>query len=59
MKSLKIKLEDLNECMNKKIMINLIYEIVLSINDKKGKDSFYSFESSENFDLVETFVIKK
>ncbi len=49
-KSLKDKLEDLNEYVDKKTVFNLIYEIVLSLNIKKCKDSFYLSKSSEDSD---------
>jgi hypothetical protein len=48
--SVKIKLEDLDECVNRKTVVNLIYKIVPSLIGKKGKGSFYLFESSEESD---------
>src|SRR5436305_9094111 len=51
---LEAELEDLNECVDRKIMVNLIQEIVLSLISKKGKTlccSSYLFESSEESDL--------
>ncbi len=59
MRSLKIELEDLDECMNRETVLDLIHEIVLSLIGKKGQkgamhrgSSSYSSESSEKSDLV-------
>src|SRR5688500_18299721 len=35
--SLKIELKDLNECVDRETVVDLIHEIVPSINGKKGK----------------------
>ena len=54
--SLKIELEDLDECVDKKTVDDLIHEIVLSLIGKKDKAlccSFYLSDSSEESDLVE------
>ncbi len=48
--SLKIELEDLDECVDRKTVIDLIYEIVLLLIGKKGKASCCSFYSSESFE---------
>ncbi len=48
--SLKDELEDLDKCVDRETMLDLIYEIVLSPNIKKCKGSSYSSESSEDFD---------
>ncbi|RIB24297.1 hypothetical protein C2G38_2032004 [Gigaspora rosea] len=51
----KNKLEDLNEYVNRDTVVNLIYEVLSMFINKKGKSSFYSFDtsdSSEKFDLV-------
>ena len=54
---LKIELEDLDECVNRETVVDLIQEIVPSLIGKKGqkrcKGSSYSSESSEESDLVE------
>ena len=50
---LKIKLEDLDECVNRETVVNLIQKIVFSINSKKGKDSSYLFKSSKDFNSIE------
>src|SRR6266542_1974690 len=48
--SLKIELEDLDECVDRKTVINLIHEIVPLLISKKGKGFSYSSESSEESD---------
>ena len=62
-KSLETELEDLDKCVNRETVIDLIHEIVLSIIDKKGpkecKGSSYSSESSEESDSAETIVIRE
>ncbi|GET60175.1 hypothetical protein GLOIN_2v1778881 [Rhizophagus irregularis DAOM 181602=DAOM 197198] len=53
------ELDDLNECVDRGAVVDLIHEIVPSLISKKGlkgdvhKDSYYSFESSEDSDSVE------
>ncbi len=59
MRSLKVELEDLNECVDRETMVNLIYEIALSPNIKKCKDSSYLSESSKESDLVEIIEVKE
>src|SRR6266496_5575606 len=54
--SLKIELDDLDECMDRETVDDLIHEIVPSLIGKKGKTSccsFYLSDSSEESDLVE------
>jgi len=64
-KSLETELEDLDEYINKKTVIDLIHEIAFLSNIKKWlkgtmhKSSSYSFESSEESDSVETFVVRE
>src|ERR1044071_5824131 len=52
-KSLETELENLNECVNRETVVDLIQEIVSSIIDKKGKGA------SEESDTVKTIVIKE
>ncbi|CAG8833598.1 26921_t:CDS:2, partial [Gigaspora margarita] len=42
----KIELEYLDECVDRDTVVNLIYEIVFSLINEKGKSSSYSFNSS-------------
>ncbi len=44
--------------MDRKIVINLIYEIILLLIGKKGKDFSYSSESFKDSDLVEIIEIR-
>src|SRR6266542_2595890 len=60
MGSLKIKLEDLDECVDRKTVLDLIHEIVSSLIGKKEqkgavyrRSSSYSSDSFEESDLVE------
>ncbi len=57
--SLKVELKDLNECVNRETVINLIHEIASLPNIKKCKDSSYSSESSEETDLVEIIEVRE
>ncbi|CAG8856299.1 23716_t:CDS:1, partial [Gigaspora margarita] len=54
-KRLERELEDLDECMDRDTIVDLIHEIVpLSlINKRKGKDLSYSSNSAEEFESVE------
>ena len=56
-KSLEIELEDLDECVDRETVVDLIQDIVPSLIGKKGqkgcKGSSYSSDSSEESDLVE------
>ncbi len=58
--SLKDELEDLDECVDRETVVDLIYEIVPSLIGKKGlkgsKGSSSSSESSEEFDSAKTIV---
>ena len=56
---LEAELEDLDEYVDRKTVVDLIQEIVLSIIAKKGKGSFYLSESSKESDSVKTIVIRK
>ena len=59
---LKIELEDLDECVNRETVVDLIQEIVLSLIGKKGKASccsFYSSESSEDSDSGEIIEVRE
>src|SRR6266496_2488836 len=54
---LEAELEDLDECVDRETVVDLIQEMVPSLIDKKGpkgcKGSSYSSDSSEESDLVE------
>ncbi len=58
-KSLETELEDLDECVDRETLVDLIQEIVPSIIAKKGKGSSYLSESSEESDLVKTIMIRE
>ncbi|RIA82499.1 hypothetical protein C1645_743736 [Glomus cerebriforme] len=58
-KFLETELEDLNECVDRKTLVDIIHEIVPSLIGKKGKSFFYSSESSKESDLVDTYVIRE
>ncbi|RGB21994.1 hypothetical protein C1646_776858 [Rhizophagus diaphanus] len=65
-RSLKIEFGDLDECVDREAVIDIIHEIVLSLIGKKGSrgavhrgSSSYSSESSEGSDSVKTIVIRK
>src|SRR6266496_513041 len=54
--SLKIELEDLDECVDRETVLDLIHEIIPSLIGKKGKASCcssYLSDSFEESDLVE------
>ncbi|CAG8629843.1 9715_t:CDS:2, partial [Racocetra persica] len=53
--SLETELEDLDDCVNKDTVVDLIHEIVLSLINEKGKSSSYSSKTSEESDSAETF----
>ena len=63
MGSLKIELKDLDECVNRETVLDLIHEIVPSLIGKKGqkgcKGSSYSSDSSEESDLVEIIEVRE
>ncbi len=56
---LKVKLKDLDECVDRKTVIDLIHEIASLPNIKKCKDSSYSSESSKETDLIEIIEIRE
>src|SRR2546429_9297171 len=56
---LEAELEDLDECVDRETVVDLIQEIVPSIIAKKGKGSSYLSESSEESDSVKTIVIRE
>ncbi len=56
--SLKIELENLNECVNRETVVNLIHEIAFLPNINKCKGSSYSFETSEKSDSVEIIEVR-
>ena len=59
---LKIELKDLDECVNRETVVDLIQEIVPSLIGKKGKASccfFYSSESSEDSDSGEIIEVRE
>jgi len=58
-KPLETELENLDECVDRETVVDLIQEIVPSIIDKKSKDSSYLSESSEESDSVKTIVIRE
>ena len=58
-KSLETELENLDECVDRETVVDLIQEIVPSIIDKKGKGSSYLSKSSEESDSVKTIVIRE
>src|SRR6266540_6302049 len=51
-KFLEIKLEDLNECVDRKTLVDLIQEIVSLLIGKKGKVLFESSEDSDSDELI-------
>ncbi|CAG8813764.1 8412_t:CDS:1, partial [Gigaspora margarita] len=55
----KIKLDDLDKCVDRKTMVDLIYKIVPLLINKKGRSSFYSSETFEESNSAETFVVKE
>ena len=46
--SLKIELKDLDECVDRETVVDLIQEIVPTLINEKSKGSSYSSESSED-----------
>ena len=58
-RSLKIELEDLDECVDRETVVDLIHEIALLPNIKKCKGSSYLSESSEESDLVEIIEVRE
>ena len=58
-KSLETELENLDECVDRETLVDLIQKIVLLLIAKKGKGSSYLSESSEESDSVKTIVIRE
>ena len=58
-KSLETKLEVLDECVDRKILVDIIYEIVPSLIGKKGKGFSYLSESFEESNSIKTIVIRE
>ncbi|RGB40463.1 hypothetical protein C1646_753307 [Rhizophagus diaphanus] len=58
-KRLEKDVKDLDECVDRKTVVDLIHEIVPSLIGKKGKDSYYLSESSEDSDLVEIIEVRE
>ena len=61
-RSVESELEDLDECVDRETVVDLIHEIVPSLIGKKSKASccsFYLSDSSEESNLVDTHVIRK
>jgi chromosome segregation ATPase len=58
-KSLETELEDLDECVDRDTVVDLIHEIVPSLINEKGKGFSYLSETSEKSDSVETYVVKQ
>ncbi len=56
---LEAELEDLDECVDRETVVDLIHKIAFSSNIKKCKDSFYSSESSKETDLVEIIKVRE
>src|SRR6266496_1571457 len=62
---LEAELDDLDECVDRETVVNLIQEIVSSLIGKKGpkgavhKGSFYLSDSSEESDLVEIIEVRE
>src|SRR5581483_5906979 len=50
--SLETEIEDLDECVDREAVVDLIHEIVLLLINEKSKGSAYLSESSEKSDLV-------
>ena len=65
-RSVESELEDLDECVDRETVVDLIHEIVPSLIGKKGQkgavhrgSSSYSSESSEESDLVEIIEVRE
>ncbi|RGB28977.1 hypothetical protein C1646_672809 [Rhizophagus diaphanus] len=57
-RSLKIELGDLDKCVNKETVVDLIHKIVPILINEKSKGSAYSSEFSEDSDSVEIIELK-
>ncbi|KAF0525718.1 hypothetical protein F8M41_014356 [Gigaspora margarita] len=55
----KIELDDLDECVDRETVVDLIHEIISSLINEKDKSSSDSSDSSEEFDSVETVRKRK
>ncbi|RIB27460.1 hypothetical protein C2G38_2160556 [Gigaspora rosea] len=55
----KNELEDLDECVDRETVVDLIHEIVPTLINEKGKSSSDSSDSSEESDSVETVRERK
>jgi len=53
------KCVELDEYVDRKTMVDLIYEMVPSIINKKGKDSSYLSESFEESDSIKRIMIRE
>ncbi|RIA81690.1 hypothetical protein C1645_836587 [Glomus cerebriforme] len=54
-KSLETELEDLDECVDRETLVDLIQEIVPLLIGKKGKALFESSEDSDSDEIIEGF----
>src|ERR1044071_9102298 len=52
-KSLETELEDLDKCVDRKAVVDLIYKIVSLLIGKKDKALFESFEDSDSDEIIE------
>ncbi|PKB94604.1 hypothetical protein RhiirA5_438416 [Rhizophagus irregularis] len=57
--SLESELEDLDECVDRETVVDLIHEIVPSLIGKKGKGFSYLYKPSKESDSVERIAIRK
>ncbi|CAG8480293.1 3288_t:CDS:2, partial [Gigaspora rosea] len=57
--SLETELEDLDDCVDKSTVVDLIHKIVTSLINEKGKSSSYSSDSSEKSDSVEIIEVRE
>ena len=51
--SLETELEDLDDCVDKSTVVDLIHEIVPMLINEKGKSSSYSSEESDSVEIIE------
>jgi len=56
---LEAELENLDKCVNRETMVNIIHEITPSLIGKKGKGSSYLFKSFEESDSVKIIEIRE
>ncbi|CAG8526399.1 13396_t:CDS:1 [Cetraspora pellucida] len=57
--SLETELEDLDNCVDKDTVVDLIHEIVHLLINEKGKSSSYSSKTSEESDSAKTFKVRE